>query len=56
MNIGTCVTTGLVATAISGALAVVPMALDVAVSPLATAHADSVNWDAIAVCEAGGDS
>jgi resuscitation-promoting factor RpfC len=55
MNIGTCVTTGLVATAISGALAVVPMALDVAVSPLATAHADSVNWDAIAECESGGD-
>ena len=55
MSIGTCVTTGLVATAISGALAVVPMALDVAVSPLATAHADSVNWDAIAECESGGD-
>jgi len=55
MNIRKVVTTGLMATAISGALAAVPMALDDAVSPMATAHADSVNWDAIAQCESGGN-
>ncbi|MCH9736240.1 MAG: transglycosylase family protein [Actinomycetia bacterium] len=55
MNIRKVVTTGLMATAISGALAAVPMALDDAVSPLAAAHADSVNWDAIAECESGGN-
>lgn len=52
MNICKAVTTGLMA---SGALAVVPMALDGALSPMATAHADSVNWDAIAECESGGN-
>jgi hypothetical protein len=36
--------------AISGALAVVPMALSTA-----TASADTVNWDAVAQCESGGD-
>ena len=46
MNIRKVVTTGLMATAISGALAAVPMA---------TAHADSVNWDAISQCESGGN-
>jgi hypothetical protein len=55
MNIRKVVTTGLMATAISGALAAVPMALDDAVSPMATAHADSVNWDAVAQCESGGN-
>jgi len=55
MKISPGVTTGLVATAISGALSVVPMALGGAVSPMATAHADSVNWDAIAECESGGN-
>ncbi|MCH9642943.1 MAG: transglycosylase family protein [Actinomycetia bacterium] len=55
MNVRRVVTTGLRATAISGALAVVPMALDGALRPLATAHADSVNWDAIAECESGGN-
>lgn len=34
---------------IAGALAVAPMAL------AATAHADSVNWDAVASCESGGN-
>ena len=38
------------ATAISGALAIVPMALS-----NGTAHADSANWDAIAQCESGGN-
>jgi len=52
MNIRKVVTKALMATAISGALAVVPMALDGAT---ATAHADSVNWDAIAQCESGGN-
>ena len=33
----------------AGALAVAPMAL------AATAHADSVNWDAVAACESGGN-
>jgi resuscitation-promoting factor RpfC len=50
MNIRKAVTKGLLTTAISGALAVVPMALSTG-----TAHADSVNWDAIAQCESGGN-
>lgn len=37
-------------TAITGALAVVPMAMSTA-----SAHADSVDWDAIAQCESGGN-
>ena len=37
-------------TAITGALAVAPMTLSAA-----TAHADSVDWDAIAQCESGGN-
>ncbi len=52
MNVRKVVTKALMATAISGALAVVPMALDGAT---ATAHAESVNWDAIAQCESGGN-
>jgi hypothetical protein len=50
MNIRKAVTKGLLAAAISGALAVVPMALSTG-----TANADSVNWDAIAQCESGGN-
>ncbi len=50
MNIRKAVTKGLLATAISGALAIVPMALSTG-----TANADSVNWDAIAQCESGGN-
>ncbi|AGB24471.1 transglycosylase-like protein [Mycobacterium sp. JS623] len=50
MNIRKAFTKGLVATAIAGALGLVPMAL----TP-ATANADSVNWDAIAQCESGGN-
>ncbi|HET6732046.1 transglycosylase family protein [Mycobacterium sp.] len=50
MNIRNAVIKGLLATAISGTLAVVPMALSTA-----TANADSVNWDAIAQCESGGN-
>ena len=36
--------------AISGALVGAPMML-----PTATAHADTMNWDAIAQCESGGN-
>lgn len=50
MNVRRFFAEGLVAAAISGALAVVPMALSTG-----TAHADSVNWDAIAQCESGGN-
>ena len=53
MNVCKLVSKGLVATAFTGALAVVPMAL--AEDGLATARADSVNWDAIAQCESGGN-
>ncbi len=53
MNIRQLVNKGLIATAFSGALAVVPMALTDATT--ATAYADSVNWDAIAECESGGN-
>ncbi len=49
-NIRKAVTKGLVAAAISGALGIVPMALSTG-----TANADSVNWDAIAQCESGGN-
>jgi len=52
MNVRTLVSKGLVAAAMSGAFALVPMALD---GSTATAHADSVNWDAIAQCESGGN-
>ena len=50
MNIRRAVTKGLLAAAITGALAVVPMALSTG-----TANADSVNWDAVAQCESGGN-
>jgi hypothetical protein len=50
MDIRRAVTKGLLATAISGALAIVPMALSTS-----TAHADTVNWDAVAQCESGGN-
>jgi hypothetical protein len=50
MNLRKAVTKGLMATSITAALAVVPMALSTG-----TAHADSVNWDAIAQCESGGN-
>lgn len=50
MNIFKAVTKGLLAAVAAGALAVVPMALSTG-----TANADSVNWDAIAQCESGGN-
>src|SRR5258707_4647416 len=50
MNARKAVTKGLGAAAIFGALALVPMALSTG-----TANADSVNWDAIAQCESGGN-
>ncbi len=53
MNVQKIVSKGLMATAIAGALAVVPMAMSDATT--ASAHADSVNWDAIAQCESGGN-
>ena len=52
MNVRKVVSKGLLAAAISGALAVVPMAME---GGTAAAHADSVNWDAIAQCESGGN-
>ncbi|MFG1933961.1 transglycosylase family protein [Mycobacterium sp. NPDC048908] len=50
MNIGKAFTKGLLATAIAGALGCVPMAVSTGM-----ASADSVNWDAIAQCESGGN-
>ena len=50
MDTRKAVTKGLLVTAIAGALAVVPMALSTG-----TANADSVNWDAVAQCESGGN-
>ena len=52
MNVRKIVSKGLIAAAISGALAVVPMAMD---DTSATAHADTLNWDAVAQCESGGN-
>ena len=49
-NIGKAVTKGLWLTAFTGALAVAPITLSAG-----TANADSVNWDAIAQCESGGN-
>ena len=53
MNVRKIVNKSIVATAFAGALAVVPMALTE--DGMATARADSVNWDAIAQCESGGN-
>jgi resuscitation-promoting factor RpfC len=50
MNIREAVAKGLLASAIAGALGIVPMVLSAGI-----ANADSVNWDAIAQCESGGD-
>ncbi|MFI5511173.1 transglycosylase family protein [Mycobacterium sp. NPDC051804] len=50
MKIAKLVAKGLLTAAISGVLAIVPMAMSTA-----TANADSVNWDAIAECESGGN-
>jgi hypothetical protein len=50
MNIRKGVTKGLLAAVIFGALALFQMAMSTA-----TANADSVNWDAIAQCESGGN-
>jgi resuscitation-promoting factor RpfC len=50
MNIRNAVTKGLLAAVIFGALAMVQMVMS-----SATANADSVNWDAIAQCESGGN-
>jgi resuscitation-promoting factor RpfC len=50
MNVRDAMIKGLWAIAIAAVLAIVPMALSTA-----TAQADSVNWDAIAECESGGN-
>jgi resuscitation-promoting factor RpfC len=50
MNIRNALTKGLLAAAIAGALGLIPMAFSTG-----TASADSVNWDAIAQCESGGN-
>jgi hypothetical protein len=50
MNIRKVVTKGLLAAATFVALAIVPMLMSTA-----TANADSVNWDAVAQCESGGN-
>jgi len=50
MNLRKAVTKGLMAAAITGALATGPVALSTG-----TANADTVNWDAIAQCESGGN-
>ena len=50
MSIRKALTKGLLATAIAGTLGIVPMVLSTG-----TASADSVNWDAIAQCESGGN-
>jgi len=50
MNIRKATTKGLLATAIAGALGIVPMAVSTG-----TANADTVNWDAVAQCESGGN-
>ena len=52
MNVHKIVSKGLIAAAISGAFAVVPMTMD---GTSATAQADSLNWDAVAQCESGGN-
>ena len=39
---------------IAGALAVAPMAASIGLAT-GTANADSVNWDAVAACESGGN-
>ena len=50
MNIRKAVIKVLLATAISGALGLIPLALSTG-----TASADTVNWDAIAQCESSGN-
>ena len=40
--------------AVGGALMAAPLAASLS-TPIATAHADSMNWDAIAACESGGN-
>jgi resuscitation-promoting factor RpfC len=50
MNIRKALTKGLLTGAIAGVLGLIPMAVSTG-----TASADSVNWDAIAQCESGGN-
>ena len=48
------VTNGLKALLVTGALAIAAMAVSTVFST-GTAHADSMNWDAVAKCESGGN-
>jgi hypothetical protein len=48
------VTNGLKALLVTGALAIAAMAVSTVFST-GTAHADSMNWDAVAQCESGGN-
>jgi hypothetical protein len=50
MNVRKAVTKGLLAAAVSGVLALLALAFSTG-----TAQADSVNWDAVAKCESGGN-
>jgi hypothetical protein len=50
MNIRKAITRGLMGAAMSGTFALVPLGV-----ATGTANADSVNWDAIAQCESGGN-
>jgi resuscitation-promoting factor RpfC len=47
-------TSGLKFVLLAGAFAIVAMAMSTGMS-VATAHADSMNWDAVAQCESGGN-
>ena len=47
-------TSGLKLVLLTGAFAIVAMAMSTGMST-GTAHADSMNWDAVAQCEAGGN-
>ena len=49
-NLRTTLGTAVKAVAAAGALSLAPMALGIG-----AANADSVNWDAIAACESGGN-
>lgn len=52
--IGKAITNSLELVVLTGAFAIAAMAMSTAMSA-ATAHADSMNWDAVAQCEAGGN-
>jgi resuscitation-promoting factor RpfC len=53
-GIGKTVVTSLKLVLLAGAFAIVAMAMSTGIST-GTAHADSMNWDAVAQCESGGN-